>query len=184
MQRLRQELTARKRATVRFETAPGYQLQIDFGDTKVWIGRGRVRVHLFFCTLGYSRPMYIRVLLRERQADWFEGMEGAFLRFGGVPAEVLMVILKRWWSITTRPHARCLSMDGCMPLSATGASHREPAHPIGRTKGKDERGVGYVRRNAIAGRFVEEAGALRPLAGRAVGAVAGSGAQGLGRLRD
>lgn len=38
MQRWRKELTAQKRATVRFKTAPGYQLEIDFGDTKVWIG--------------------------------------------------------------------------------------------------------------------------------------------------
>jgi transposase len=48
-----------------------------------------LRVHLFVATLGYSRRLHIRPSLRERQADWFEGMEGAFLRFGGVPAEVL-----------------------------------------------------------------------------------------------
>jgi transposase len=34
--------------------------------------------------------MHIQPSLRERQVDWFEGMEGAFLRFGGVPAEVLV----------------------------------------------------------------------------------------------
>ncbi|RVJ82837.1 transposase, partial [Sinorhizobium medicae] len=38
----RRELKAQKRATVRFETAPGHQMQIDFGDTKVWIGDERV----------------------------------------------------------------------------------------------------------------------------------------------
>ena len=86
----RRELKAQKRATVRFETAPGHQMQIDFGDTRVWIGGERVRVHLFVATLGYSRRMHIRASQRERQADWFEGMEGAFLRFGGVPAEVLI----------------------------------------------------------------------------------------------
>ncbi|WP_180161699.1 IS21 family transposase, partial [Sinorhizobium medicae] len=86
----RRELKAQKRATVRFETAPGHQMQIDFGDTKVWIGDERVRIHLFVGTLGYSRRMHARASLRERQADWFAGMEGAFLRFGGVPAEVLI----------------------------------------------------------------------------------------------
>ena len=90
VQRWRRELKAQKRATVRFETAPGHQMQIDFGDTRVWIGGERVRVHLFVATLGYSRRMHIRASQRERQADWFEGMEGAFLRFGGVPAEVLI----------------------------------------------------------------------------------------------
>lgn len=42
-------------ATVRFETAPGHQMQIDFGDTKVWSGGERVRNHLFVGTLGYAR---------------------------------------------------------------------------------------------------------------------------------
>src|SRR4029453_12360624 len=85
----RRELKAHKRATVRFETRPGHQLQIDFGDTKVWIGDEQITIHLFVATLGYSRRMHIRPSLRERQADWFEGMEGTFLHFGGVPAEIL-----------------------------------------------------------------------------------------------
>jgi len=41
----RREVTAQKRATVRFETRPGHQLQIDFGDTKVWIGDERIEIH-------------------------------------------------------------------------------------------------------------------------------------------
>ncbi len=61
----RRELKAQKRATVRFETEPGRQLQIDFGDTRVWIGEERVRVHLFVATLGYSRRLHIRASLRE-----------------------------------------------------------------------------------------------------------------------
>jgi transposase len=39
-------------------------------------------VHVFVATLGYSRRLHIRPSLRERQADWFAGMEGAFLRLG------------------------------------------------------------------------------------------------------
>src|SRR3546814_1269165 len=47
----RRELKAAARATVRFETPPGHQLQIDFGETRVWIGDERLRVHLFVATL-------------------------------------------------------------------------------------------------------------------------------------
>ena len=72
------------------QTRPGQQLQIDFGEARVWIAEERVRVHLFVATLGYSRRMHIRPSLRERQLDWFEGMEASFLRFGGVPSEVLL----------------------------------------------------------------------------------------------
>lgn len=203
VQRWRRELKAQKRATVRFETRPGHQLQIDFGEVRVWIGDERVRVHLFVATLGYSRRMHIRPSIRERQVDWFEGMEGAFLRFGGVPAEVLFDNARalvehhdaatREVRFNARLHAFArywgFSPKACAPYRA-------------RTKGKDERGVGYVKRNAVAGRrfaswgafvahleqwnreiadvrvhgttgelpivrFADEAGALRPLGGRA-----------------
>jgi transposase len=49
---LRQALQAEARACLRFETAPGKQLQIDFGGITVAIGDERVRVHLFVATLG------------------------------------------------------------------------------------------------------------------------------------
>jgi transposase len=49
----RRELRAAEVATIRFETAPGEQLQIDFGETGVAIAGERVRVHLFVATLGF-----------------------------------------------------------------------------------------------------------------------------------
>jgi transposase len=203
VQRWRRELKAQMRATVRFETAPGHQMQIDFGDTRVWIGGERVRVHLFVATLGYSRRLHIRPSLRERQADWFEGMEGAFLRFGGVPAEVLFDNAK---ALVEHHDAatREVRFNGRLHAFARywGFTPRACAPYRARTKGKDERGVGYVKKNAIAGRrfeswaaleahldrwtreiadqrvhgttgvapaerFASEAGALRPLGGRA-----------------
>ena len=48
---LRQALRAEARACVRFETPPGKQLQIDFGEMRVPIGGEAVRVHLFVATL-------------------------------------------------------------------------------------------------------------------------------------
>ncbi|SFB55198.1 Transposase [Rhizobium sp. NFR07] len=152
----RRELKAQKRATVRFETPPGRQLQIDFGDTKVSIGGLRVRIYVFVATLGYSRRIFIRVSQRQRQADWFEGIEGAFLRFGGIPVEVLLDNAKplvehhdavtREVRFNTRLHAFA-QYWGFRPLAC--APYRA------RTKGKDERGVGYVKKNAIAGRRFE-----------------------------
>lgn len=199
----RRALKAQKQATTRFETAPGQQLQIDFGDTRVWIGGERVRVHVFVATLGYSRRLHIRPSPRERQTDWFEGMEGAFLRFGGVPAEVLFdnpkALVEHHDALTreVRFNARLHAF-----ARYWGFAPKACAQYRARTKGKDERGVGYVKTNAIAGRrfeswaafeahldrwtreiadqrthgttgmapavrFAEEAGALRPLAGRA-----------------
>src|ERR671939_658393 len=54
------ETVQRYLAAVRFETPPGRQLQIDFGERAVRIGEETVRVHLFVATLGYSRRVYVR----------------------------------------------------------------------------------------------------------------------------
>jgi len=45
-------------ATVRFETAPGEQAQVDYGQLRVWIGERPETVHLFVFTLGYSRRLF------------------------------------------------------------------------------------------------------------------------------
>ncbi len=74
----RQALAAEARATVRFETAPGYQVQIDFGTTGVMIGGERVSVRLFVATLGYSRRLFVAAFDHERQAAWFEGLKRTF----------------------------------------------------------------------------------------------------------
>lgn len=86
---LRRELAAEARATIRFETPPGKQLQIDFGERRVLIGGESIKVYLFVATLGYSRRLYVRAFRNERQESWFAGLEGAFRHFGGVTEEVL-----------------------------------------------------------------------------------------------
>ena len=82
----RQELEASRRATIRFETAPGEQMQIDFGQTRVLIGGEPVRVFLFVATLGYSRRG-LHAFRHERQSAWFAGIEAAFAHFGGPAAD-------------------------------------------------------------------------------------------------
>jgi transposase len=150
---LRRELAAEALATVRFETPPGRQLQIDFGERWVAIGDEQVRVYLFVATLGYSRRVYAHAFRHARQSAWFEGLEGGFRHFGGLPREVLLDNAKalvehhdpatREVVFNARLHAFARYWEvrpvACAPYRA-------------RTKGKDERGVGYVKRNAIAGR--------------------------------
>jgi transposase len=157
----RRELKAHKRATVRFETRPGHQLQIDFGEVRVWIADDPMRVHLFVATLGYSRRMHIRASARERQVDWFEGMEGTFLRFGGVPTEILFDNAR---ALVEHHDAATREVRFNARLHAFarywGFSPRACAPYRARTKGKDERGVGYVKRNAIAGRRFRSWGAF------------------------
>jgi transposase len=153
VQRYRQELAAEARATVRFETAPGKQLQIDFGERLVEIGDTKVRVYLFVATLGYSRRHHVRAFRNERQESWFDGLESAFMRFGGVPEEVLFDNAR---ALVVEHDAITRTVVFNDKLSAFakhwGFRPRACAPYRARTKGKTENGVGYVKRNAIAGR--------------------------------
>ena len=149
----RRELLAEARATVRFETAPGRQLQIDFGERLVEIGGRKVKVFLFVATLGYSRRVHVRAFRHERQESWFDGLESAFLAFGGVPEEVLfdnaraLVADHDAETRTVVFNARLLAF-----ARHWGFRPRACAPYRARTQGKTESGVGYVKRNAVAGR--------------------------------
>jgi transposase len=76
---------SKEKTIIRFETAPGQQLQIDF----TTIRRGRAPLKAFVATLGYSRACYVRFSEHERQQDWLEGIEQGLYYFGGVPQELL-----------------------------------------------------------------------------------------------
>ena len=143
---------AAEAATVRFETAPGHQMQIDFGEKWIDIAGARTKVHLFVAVLGYSRRIFVRPSLSQRQDDWREGLAGAFRCFGGVTRKILidragaLVIGEDRETHAARVHpafaAFCkdwgVEVAACRPYRA-------------RTKGKTESGVGYVKKNAIAG---------------------------------
>src|ERR1700733_2026620 len=149
---LRQTLQAGARATLRFETPAGQQMQIDFGERRVPMGGEAVRVYLFVATLSYSRRPYVRAFRHERQTAWFEGLEGAFRHFDGVPQEVLMDNAR---ALVDRHDAttRVVQFNERFEAFARhwGFRARACAPYRARTKGKDERGVGYAKRTAIAG---------------------------------
>lgn len=153
VQPYRQALKAEALATVRFETPPGRQLQIDFGERLVEISGNKVKAFVFVATLGHSRRLHVRAFRHEQQASWFSGLESTFLAFGGVPEEVLM----------DNPRALVVRHDAASRQVAFndkllafarhwGFRPRACAPYRARTKGKTENGVGYVKKNAIAGR--------------------------------
>lgn len=149
----RQKLINTALATVRYETPPGKQLQIDFGSMRVKIGGELSKIFFFAATLGYSRRQYVQAFLHERQSAWLNGIEEAFQYFGGVTEQVLLDNAKPLVSshnpatreVLFNPRFRAFAEywkfkpKACAPYRA-------------RTKGKDERTVGYVKKNAIAGR--------------------------------
>ena len=78
------------RATVRFETPPGKQMQSDWAELRTLIAG--VDTKVFFCVneLGHSRAMHIWAALSLDAHHTFEAMVRAFEYFGGIPAQVLV----------------------------------------------------------------------------------------------
>lgn len=75
---------------VRFETAPGQQMQVDWAT----IRRGANRLSLFVATLGWSRAAYVEFVEDERVETLIACHEHAVLAFGGVPRDVLFDNMK------------------------------------------------------------------------------------------
>lgn len=75
---------------VRFETAPGEQMQADFQVLR----RGRDRLSAFTATLGYSRYAFVHYVTDERIDTVLSCLWRTFEAFGGVPRHVLFDNMK------------------------------------------------------------------------------------------
>lgn len=80
---LRAAEQAAERATVRFETPPGLQSQIDWGQARIHFGSRPVVLHAFILTLGYSRRSFHEPCLGETLSQFLDAHERAFEYLGG-----------------------------------------------------------------------------------------------------
>jgi transposase len=149
----RQRLRAEAMATVRYETGPGEQTQADFGEKWVSIAGELVKVFFLVAVLGYSRRLFVRAMLSQRQGEWLSALAAAFRHFGGVTRTLLVdnagaLVLRhdrRRRVLTFTPGFEAFCRDW-------GVAARACAPYRAQTKGKTESGVGYVKGNALAGR--------------------------------
>ena len=135
-------------ATVRFETAPGEQAQVDWGSL-AYIGEdGRKhRVWVFVMVLSWSRACYVELVRRADTAAFIQCHVNAFEYLGGVPRRCLydnakVVTLGR--DEERRPVWNLRMLDFALRL---GFEIRLCRPYRAQTKGKVESGVKYVRRN-------------------------------------
>lgn len=152
---LREVQLQAERALVRFETPPGQQSQIDWGQATVPFRTGSAVVHVFVLTLGFSRRGFYYACADERMAQFLDAHERAFAHFGGHTREHLYdrprtvcyadETGRRLWNPTFKAFADYWGFEPrvCRPYRA-------------QTKGKVESGVKYVKRNFLPGRaFVD-----------------------------
>lgn len=152
---LRDEATADALTQTRFETAPGHQSQVDWGEVRVALRQGRQRLHIFVLTLGFSRRSFYWACPDQRLSQFLEAHERAFAHFGGLTREHLY----------DRPRTVCQpGSDGRVVWNTTfkafadhwGFEPRLCRAYRAQTKGKVESGVKYVKRNFLPGRcFVD-----------------------------
>ena len=135
------------RATVRFETEPGEQLQNDWGELWVSVGGVRTKVYVSVNKLGYSRRFHVWAALRMDAEHTYEGLIRGFEHLGGVTREVL-VDNQKAMVIAHRAGSTVVFHPGFLDLAGHYGFVPKACRPYrARTKGKDERMVRYVKEN-------------------------------------
>ena len=147
------------RATMRFETEPGEQAQVDWGSFSYIGADGRKhRLWAFVMVLGWSRALYVEFVRRADVASFMQCHVNAFEYFGGVPRRCLydnakVVVLGR--DAHGRPEWNGRMLDLALRL---GFELRVCQPYRAQTKGKVESGVKYVRGNLWPStRFTDDA---------------------------
>jgi len=135
------------RETVRFETLPGEQTQSDWGQIWTEVGGQRKKVHFMVNTLGYCRRFHFWCTDSEDSEHTYEGIIRSFEYFGGVTKEVLTDNLKAA-VISHSQRGKVVYNERFLDLAGHyGFVPRACRPKRARTKGKDERMVGYIKGN-------------------------------------
>jgi transposase len=113
-------------ASVRFETPPGEQAQVDFSQVRVWIADAAVAAQVFVMTLGYSRRCYAVAFPRQRLREWLAGHEQAFQHFGGVTDRVVVDKPRRWCSRIRARRFAGIRPTPTLPATTAFAPGRAP----------------------------------------------------------
>ncbi|MCX6996951.1 MAG: IS21 family transposase [Kiritimatiellaeota bacterium] len=137
----------------RMECAPGEEAQVDFGlGAPVVDEQGRRRrAWVFRVVLSHSRKGYSEAVYRQSTEEFIRCLENAFRHFGGVPRTLIIDNLRAavsrsdWYEPELTPKVAAFCRHYGTVILPT-----RPRHP--QHKGKVERGVGYVKGNALKGR--------------------------------
>jgi len=143
---------AKAEAYLRLQTMPGEQAQVDWGHFgKVSIGAAQRVLSCFVMVLGWSRAMFARFFLDQKQESFLAGHVLAFGAFGGAPRQILYDNLK---SVVTEREGQHVVFHPRI-LEAAGHYHfaPQPCAPYrGNEKGKVERTIQYLRHAFFAAR--------------------------------
>ena len=152
---LRKVRPARGRVYQEVHYEPAQAMQVDWGECgRVRIGNTTRKVSVFVAVLCYSRLIYIEFTLSQRKEEFYRGIVHALEFFGGSPRAIIFDNLKaavlNGSGREACLHPEFLALCGYFCLQPIACERRDPE-----SKGIVERGVRYVKQNALAGRAEE-----------------------------
>jgi len=152
---LRSEFSyGRTKATVRIETPPGQEAQVDFGYAGLMFdpeAQRRRKTWAFIMTLSSSRHKFVRFVFHQDTTMWLDCHERAFAFFGGVPKRIILDNLK---SGVIKPDTYDPTLNRAYAdMERFYGFVADPAKiGMAQHKGKVERAVPVVRKHLLAGR--------------------------------
>jgi len=153
------------KAFLKLSFAPGECAQVDWGSFgSVAVGETRRRLSFFVMVLCYCRMMYVEFTVSQTMEHFLGCHQNAFEWFGAVPGKVMVDNLK------SAVLKRIVGKDPVFnPKYLDFANHHgftivPCAVGKGNEKGRVESGVGYVKKNFLAGLDIPDFKALNPAA--------------------
>ena len=153
------------KAFLKLDFAPGEAAQVDWGEYgSIAVGCTRRRLSFFVMVLCYSRRMYLEFTVSQTMEFFLACHENAFAAFGGVVSRIMVdnlksAVLQRLVGATPVFNPKYLDFSRHWGFEIAPCNVR-----AGNEKGRVENGVGYVKKNLLAGLELPDFCALQPQA--------------------
>lgn len=152
-------------AFLKLDFCPGEAAQVDWGEYgSIAVGSTRKRLSFFLMVLCHSRRMYLEFTVSQTMEFFLQCHENAFAAFGGVTQRVMVdnlksAVLQRLVGQAPVFNPKYLDFSRHWGFEITACNVRS-----GNEKGRVENGVGYVKKNLLAGLELSDFSAMQPVA--------------------
>lgn len=152
-------------AFLKLDFAKGECAQVDWGEYgTIGVGSTRRRLSFFLMVLCYSRLMYLEFTVSQQMEFFLACHENAFAAFGGVPHRLMIdnlksAVLQRLVGAAPVFNPKYLDFSRHWGFKISPCNVR-----AGQEKGRVENGVGFVKKNLLAGLELPDFAAMQPAA--------------------
>src|ERR1035437_6145119 len=152
-------------AFLKLDFAPGEAAQVDWGEYgSIGVASPRRRRSFFRMVRCYSRRMYLEFTVSQTSEFFLSCHENAFTAFGGVPSQIMVdnlksAVLQRLIGLAPVFNPKYLDFSRHWGFEIKPCNVRS-----GNEKGRVENGVGYVKKNFLAGLELPDFAAMQPAA--------------------